>query len=331
MNASSAGPQVKGWAQATWWLQAACALALGAAASLPAQKPQSAPATDSSAQASPIQPTPAAKPVDSSALASPEIGPSVHGGAALPPGAAVRVTLGRAIDSGRLKNGDSVPARLSEPVRTTRGSVLPAGTPVVITVVATVPAGKLSAVGEFSLQAVRVGSVATATDTQTYRGRPGHKDVADAAPALGTDAGLAAGAALAFHVLKPPTPASGAPSQTARVPGAVNGTASGGAPPKGAAGNSGEPVFGGANQIRTQNGQGAPGQPNQAGGTKPVGRTGSGSPGKASPSPQNAAPTGSEPADKSFEPAQHTGEGSSAPIQPAPPQSGTQGSTTQPR
>jgi hypothetical protein len=215
----------------------------------------------------------------------------------------VRVQLARAIDSGRLKNGDTVAAKLAAPVRTSSGATLPAGTAVTITVVESVPAGRLSAAGEFSLQAVRVGRVATATDFKVYRGQPGPKEVADAAPKIGTDAGLPAGATIVFHVLKPPAPDDGAPKNSARVPGAVNGVASGSAPPASAKSNTGEPVFGGGNgQQGNQNGNRVNGQ------AKAV-----------------------QPADNSFAPAQHVGQASPAPNQPSAPPNATQGSSTQPR
>ena len=141
---------------------------------------------------------------------------------------ALPVTLTQAIDSGRLKNGQHVQATLSAAV-----GRLPAGTPAVLSVIATVPAGVIAAAGEFSLQLVSVGRVAVYTETQTFRGLPGHKDLPDSAPAVGTDAGLAAGAPLTFHVQPPPTAATGAPKAGTETPGSVNGRASGDAPPAG--------------------------------------------------------------------------------------------------
>jgi len=200
-----------------------------------AQQPkfQTAPATDTSAQASPINTYgSAAKPTDNATESSPEIGPSTTArGITLAAHTALPIKLASAIDSGKLKNGDTVRATLTSAVKTSSGTTLAAGTPVAISVIATVPAGKLNAVGEFSLQAVKVGSAAVYTDTQTFRGEPGHKDLPDSAPATGTDAGLAAGAELTFHVQKPPTAADGPPKQTVATPGSVNGRASGSAPP----------------------------------------------------------------------------------------------------
>ena len=272
-------------------LKTLCACALVCVAgTLVAQRP-----TDSAAQASPIQPAPRAAATDSAAEASPELGPKVGSGAALVRSQAVHVKLERGVDSGRVKNGDTVPATLTAPVRLTTGASLPAGTPVAITVVEAVPAGRLSAAGELSLQVVRVGRVATATDFRVYRGQPGPREVADAAPKIGTDAGLPAGAELEFHVLNPDAPAESAPKQTAKAPGSVDGTASGSAPPASARSNAGEPVFGdtGKNQVN----------------------------GKASTV---------QPADTTMGAAQHTGQAGSPPNQPSAPSTAQPGSTTQP-
>jgi hypothetical protein len=194
-----------------------------------------APATDSSAQASPIKDAPKVPAVDASAEASPIPATPLDCRPVIAAKTAIPLTLDEAIDSGRVKNGQTVLGALSAPV-----GKLPAGTAVALTVVATVPAGKVNAVGEFSLQVVRVGKSEVYTDTQTFRGKPGHKDVADAAPAIGTDAGLPKGAPLTFHVLPQPAPANGPPAKAdGKVPGSVDGVASGLAPPPGNAPASG--------------------------------------------------------------------------------------------
>jgi len=207
----------------------AAVLSLGAAVG---QKTQNEPATDSAAQASPIKPAPAVPATDSAAEASPIRLGGGHG-ESIPPHSAIDVKLSRSIDSGRLKNGETVQATLSKPVTLSPKGTLPAGTPVELTVIETLPAGRIYAAGEFSLQAERVGSVGVFSDTLTYRGKPGHKDLPDSAPAVGTDAGLPAGAQLTFHVLPPPAPAKGPPNAKNGGPGSVDGVASGAAPPPG--------------------------------------------------------------------------------------------------
>ena len=213
-------------------------LVLGVACEARAQVTTSAPVTDSAVQASPIKDAPRVPAVDTSAQASPIGLGSADQGPAVATKTAIPVKLDEAIDSGRLENGQTVLGSLTTPV-----GKLPIGTPVALTVVATMPAGKVNAVGEFSLQAVRVGKSEVFTDTLTFRGVPGHKDVADAAPAIGTDAGLVKGAALMFHVQMPPAPANGPPKAQGTVPGSVDGVAMGGPPPPGstpaAGGNNG--------------------------------------------------------------------------------------------
>lgn len=197
-----------------------------------AQRAETEPATDSAAQASPIKPAPAVPATDSAAEASPIRIGGGHG-ESIAPHSAIDVKLSRSIDSGRLKNGETVQATLLQPVTLSPKGTLPAGTPVQLTVIETLPAGRLYSAGEFSLQAERVGAVGVYTDTLTYRGKPGHKDLPDSAPAVGTDAGLPAGAELTFHVLPAPAPAKGPPHAKNGGPGAVNGVASGAPPPPG--------------------------------------------------------------------------------------------------
>jgi hypothetical protein len=207
-------------------------LALAAASVVAnAQHTTSAPATDSAVQASPLHPAPHVPAVDAATESSPILQPSGHK-IAIAAHTAIPIKLSESIDSGKLKNGQTVAAKLSAAMRSGE-TTLPAGTPVSLTVVATVPAGKLTSAGEFSLQVISVGRVGVYTDTQTFRGRPGHRDVADAAPAIGTDAGLPSGAAMTFHVLPSPSAATAAPPNTAHSPGSVNGTAAGGPPPPG--------------------------------------------------------------------------------------------------
>ncbi|HEY4009010.1 MAG TPA: hypothetical protein VGM11_02580, partial [Acidobacteriaceae bacterium] len=177
-----------------------------------AQTVQNTPPTDTSAQASPLRPPPKAAATDASQLASPAPAIGERGHAVwVAPHTAIDVKLRRSIDSGRLKNGETVPATLEKPIALSPKGMLNAGTLVELTVVETLPAGRIYAAGEFSLQVLRVGSLTVYTNTLTYRGKPGHKDLPDSAPAVGTDAGLAAGTELTFHVLPPPEAVDGPP------------------------------------------------------------------------------------------------------------------------
>jgi hypothetical protein len=213
-------------------------------------------------------------------------------GVSIAPHTALRLRLTNPIDSGRLKNGQTVHATLAAPVSLSPRGTLPAGTPVNLTVVETLPAGRIYAVGEFSLQMLRAGSVPVFTDTLTFRGKPGHKDLPDSAPAVGTDAGLAAGAALTFHVQPPPSPDAKPLKNATKGPGAVDGVASGSPPPPG---------------------------------TSPASqRQGSGN-AKGTQARQVT------PANNTPQPAQNLGKTSPAPNQPAPPQNATPTDATQPR
>jgi hypothetical protein len=213
-----------------WLLAMAAALGMGVA--LRAQKTQDPPPTDSAAQSSPIQPTPHAPVTDSAGQASPIPSGGGHG-VSIAPRTQIDLKLERGIDSGHLNNGQTVAATLAKPVALFPKGTLNAGTAAELTVVETLAAGRIYAAGEFSLQVERVGSVPVYTDTLTYRGQPGHKDLPDSAPAVGTDAGLAAGAELVFHVLPPPEAVNGHPKASSRGPGSVNGVTSGDSPPSG--------------------------------------------------------------------------------------------------
>jgi hypothetical protein len=162
-------------------------------------------------------------------------------------------------------------------------------------VIETLPAGRIYAAGEFSLQVERVGSIPVYTNTLTYRGQPGHKDLPDSAPAVGTDAGLAAGAALVFHVLPPPQPANGPPKALNKAPGSVDGVAAGNPPPQG------------PSKQPSSNGSG----------------TGSGKTNSAQAKPVT-------PATNTPDDAQNAGKSSPAPNQPAPPSGTSSTQTTQP-
>jgi hypothetical protein len=232
----------------TFRLSCEVALVLSLALTAFAQKTQDTPPTDSAAQASPLRPAPKAPVNDAAQQASP-VPLNRRRSVWINPHTAIEVKLGRSIDSGRLKNGESVPATLANPVALSPKGTLNAGTPAELTVVETLPAGRISAAGEFSLQMVRVGPVGVFTDTLVYRGKPGHKDLPDSAPQVGTDAGLPAGAELTFHVLPPPAPANGPPTAKNGGPGGVNGVAPGAPPPPG---SSAQPSGGGGKATGAQ-------------------------------------------------------------------------------
>jgi hypothetical protein len=188
--------------------------------------------TDVSVQSSPTKVV-AKGPVDDAAVqSSPVTGAAAKSAGHLRPGTAIPLKLSAALDSGSLKNGQTVSATLTSMVPVLGGATLAAGTPVQLTVVETLAAGKIASAGEISLQVQRVGTVSVYTDTQTFRGQPGHKDVADSAPQKGTDARLAAGAMLKFHVQPQPQPVNGPPANKAAGPGDVNGVANGAVAPK---------------------------------------------------------------------------------------------------
>jgi len=272
-----------------------------------AQKTQNEPATDSSAQSSPLRPAPAVPAVDSSAQASP-IGSGSRGSAHIAPHTAIAVRLANAIDSGHLKNGDTVHASLANPIALSPRGTLKASTPADLTVVETLPAGRLYAAGEFSLQLIRVGPVSVYTDTLTYRGKPGHKDLPDSAPAVGTDAGLPSGAELTFHVLPPPAPVNGPPRAKNGGPGSVDGVASGGPPPPG---SSKQPGTNGKTQSASKNGTTLSGQPGS---------------GKTSSSQARAESSGGN----TPQPAQSEGKNTPAPNQPSAPSNANSTDSTQP-
>jgi hypothetical protein len=135
---------------------------------------------------------------DSSAAASPvtpELAP-----ASLKAGTALRVRLVKGLDSSKLHNGDNVTAKLMGAVRTSTGKTIAVGTNVTATVVSTVAAGKISSAGELSLQLTTVGAVSVVSDVLSFEGKPGQRVLPDDAPGKGTDAVVAAGTVLTFHV-----------------------------------------------------------------------------------------------------------------------------------
>ncbi len=199
----SAVTGTRGGFGATWILSAAMFAAMMPVAAK-AQRP-----TDASVQASPVAPPPKAPVVDGSVEASPMPGGTKTATkGSIAPGTALPIRLSAEVDSGKLKNGATLQATLTAPVKAGTTTV-PAGAKVEVSVVEAVPADKISSAGEMSLQVMSVGGISVYADTQTFKGKEGHKDVADSAPTKGTDAELAAGATLTFHVLPPPTMAPG--------------------------------------------------------------------------------------------------------------------------
>jgi hypothetical protein len=149
-----------------------------------------------------MTPPKVARTTDAAAEASPTS--AAPHGVYLPAHQELAVRLEKAIDSAHIRNGDMLAATLTAPVKSSDGRSLPAGTQVGVTVLAVAAAGKISDVGEITLQVTHVGSVAVISDALTFHGQIGHKDLADSAPAKGSEASVAAGTMLRFHV--PPAP-----------------------------------------------------------------------------------------------------------------------------
>ena len=136
---------------------------------------------------------------DQSALASPVT--PLPRGTAIAVGTEIKMTLSEAVDSGSRMNGDKIQGTLAAPVRTSSWAVLPQGAKVEGTVVSAAKAGLLTSGGILSLQLTRVGGVPIISDVVDFNGQEGHKDVADSAPAKGTEASVASGTTLDFHVM----------------------------------------------------------------------------------------------------------------------------------
>ena len=276
----------------------ALVVALVGANALCAQRTQSQPTNDSAAQASPIGPVLHTPATDSSEQASP-IAQGHRSGRGVAPHTAVRIVLNEGIDSGTLKNGQTVTGKLTSitPPPRTGGtkvggaSTVKTGTPVTLSVIATVPAGKLNAVGEMSLELVQIGKQSVYTDVQTFRGKPGTRDLPDSAPTMGTNAGLPAGTELTFTVQAEPGFTEPAPKARKDGPGSVTGLSSGSKPA-----NFGQPVAASSNAGNTQAGGGS----------------------------ANAANNGTP------LPVQHAGQVTTSPNQPASPMNASPTTTTQP-
>ena len=225
-----------------------------AAPAAPQQQGLNTPATRSAGQAAGKQgeaplDTPAAQADgDASATASPV--PRVPAGTAIRVGSEVRVAVVGQVSSGSLRNGDKVQGTLAAALRTTTGT-LPVGTAVTGTVVSSAKAGEVQSGGVLSLQLTKVGGVHVITDVLDFNGKEGHKDVADSAPAKGSEATVAAGTVLDFHVMQEGK-ATGLMKGVPPAKGA-GGAPQGSQPGKGQAGQNGTPSTGpGVNQTPVQ-------------------------------------------------------------------------------
>ncbi len=110
-------------------------------------------------------------------------------------GTPICIQLASTADSGHLRNGDTVKAILQQPL-----AGLAKGTPVILTVVQAARAGSLVSYGELSLQVTQIGAHEVLSDIVTALGKEGKKDIADAAPATGTEAEFPAGQDFTFPV-----------------------------------------------------------------------------------------------------------------------------------
>ncbi len=270
---------------ATWTFVAA---ALFTVVSTGAQTRTSQPVNDSAAQASPSGPVRKAPATDASAEASPTDARQGSKARAFPAHTALHVVLTDSIDSGNLKNGQMVHGKLqSADAARSSGTrtAMKAGAPVVLTVVGTVPAGKLNAVGEISLELVHVGGQSVETNILTFRGQPGHRDLPDSAPMIGTNAGLPAGTALTFVVQPPPSFADSKPRTGAGSAGSITQHVSGSKPS-----NYGQPAVSSAPGSGVDR-SGAP--ISSGGGTpQPAGNSGQSTPAtNQMTAPSNATPT----------------------------------------
>ena len=168
-------------------------------------------------------------------------------------GTPIQMTLLSAADSKSLHNGDKVQGTLAAPLKTRSGHTLAQGTRVEATVVSAAPVGTLASFGVLSLQLTRVGGLPIVSDVLDFNGQEGHRDVADSAPAKGTEAVVAAGSTLDFKVM-----------DNSVVPGVVKGIAPAvnagpGAPTAGQAAQAGLPLrtpaaSTAAGQVPVQNG-----------------------------------------------------------------------------
>ncbi len=98
-------------------------------------------------------------------------------------GTPIQVRLSQTVDSGNVRNGQTVQGSLAAPL----GKVA-AGSPVELTVVAAARAGEINSYGELSLQIVSINGEPLLSEVITAEGKEGKKILADDAPARGTEA-----------------------------------------------------------------------------------------------------------------------------------------------
>ncbi len=187
-------------------------LTLGAQSTVPA------PATDSSHQASPASSagiSGARSATDSSAQASPLLARNAHAREHAIPGDILTVVLQNTISSSAAHNGQLLHGHLLQPLPAQGDRQhFAAGAPVTLSVLATVPAGRITSYGEITLQATHVGTIPVFTLPLTFRGKRGAKDLPDSAPKKGGEAILSPATKLSFRVQPPPRPAGARPQGT---------------------------------------------------------------------------------------------------------------------
>lgn len=99
------------------------------------------------------------------------------------PGTPIVVRLNQSVDSGHVKNGQTLKGTLVRAV----GNAA-AGSPVEITVITAAAAGTMASAGELSLQVTRINGSNVLSKVITAQGKAGPRDAADADPARGTEA-----------------------------------------------------------------------------------------------------------------------------------------------
>ena len=100
-------------------------------------------------------------------------------------GTPITVRLKDTVDSGHVKNGQTIRAML---VNAVPGA--PAGSDVELSVVSSAAAGQMNSAGELSIQIVRINGSEALSQVITAQGKQGAALTADGAPARGTEAQL---------------------------------------------------------------------------------------------------------------------------------------------